>query len=347
MSKLFPAIMASIALISITFSGTISVALAKTEKPVVLRLSTFGPAVGKTERVLQKWADKVKEHSNGSVKIDCFFGGSLAKAADTRSGLELGMFDIGFVPNTETSSQVPASLLLETPMMGFTSGRMATRIWNELLESHSAFYNDFKTVKVLIAWMSNARFVHTTKQVIRMPEDLKGVRILAWGPTANAVKLLGGVPVQLPPPDMYQALDRGMVEGIVTAPFFIKLFKIDPALKTHTFGVNLGYSGFTLLMNPDSWGKLPEDVKEFMSNELKSWATEEMIIIDESSEKGIQTSWEEMSHTIVNSSLAENEAWRLAMQPLHNALIEKYEAKGVPAGDIFERIKQLIINYSK
>ena len=347
MRKLFLTIMVSITLATTAFTVTTSEAIAKTEKPIVLKLSTFGPAMGQTERVFQKWADKIKEQSKGRVKIDCFYGGSLSKASDTRSALELGVIDIGFVPTSETPGQTPASLLLETPLMGYTGGRMATHVWNELLASHSAFKNDFKTVKVLISWMSNARFIHTTKRVIRMPEDMKGARVLAWGTTANAVKLIGGVPVQVPPPAMYQALDRGMVEGIVTSPFFIKLFKIDPTLKTHTYGVDLGYAGFALLMNRDSWSKLPDDVKEFMSNELNLWATEEMIKIDETSQIGIQKSWEKMNHTIVNSTKEEMEAWRLAMQPLHKALIEKYEAKGVPAGEIFERSKQIITNFSK
>lgn len=86
---------------------------------------------------------------------------------------------------------------------------------------------------------------------------------------------------------------------------------------------------------------------------LQKWAdkvkekSKGRVKIDESFEKGIQKSWEEMNHTIVKSTKEEMEAWRLAMQPLHKALIEKYEAKGVPAGEIFERSKQIITNYSK
>lgn len=345
MRKLFVAIVLLVSMCAVTFFTTLVFAKAEADKPIVLKLSTFGPPVGATEKILQQWADMIGEKSGGRVKIDCYYGGALAKAADTRSSMEHGVFDIGFVPNTETPSLVPASLILETPMMGFTGSRMATNVWGELLKTNPIVQKDFSNVKVLMAWMANGRFIHSTKKAIRTPEDIKGVKVLAWGTAANAVELLGGAPLQQPPPDWYASLDRGLAEGIVTAPFLVSLFKIDPVLHYHTYGVDLGYAGLALLMNRDSWGKLPTDVQDLIENELNPWAVEEMVKIDERAQIGIQRAWEKKGHAIIKITPEEIRLWNQALQPLHEELIKKYEAKGIPAGELFKQIKLMIKNY--
>ena len=102
---------------------------------IKLKLSTHGPPTGEHEQIWKAWANKVGEKSGGRVTVDCYFGGALAKAADARAAVETGVVDIGFVTNTEVASQVPLSMLLETPILGFTDSRMATYVFNELINA--------------------------------------------------------------------------------------------------------------------------------------------------------------------------------------------------------------------
>lgn len=347
MRKLSVLVIVIMFLCTMVFSMAVAQPVTTPAKTITLKLSTFGPAVGDTEKILQQWADMVGQKSGGRVKIDCYYGGSLAKAADTRSAVEMGVVDIGFEPSTETPSLAPASLLLETPMMGFTGSRMATHVWGELLRTNPFIQKDFKSVNVLMAWMANGRFIHTTKKEIRVPKDMKGVRIVAWGTSANAVQLLGGVPVQQSPAELYASLDRGLAEGIVTAPFLVNLFKLDPVLHYHTYGVDLGYACLALLMNRRSWDSLPTDVQNLLEKELNPWAIEEMVKIDERSERDIQEAWRKKGYTITKISPEEIELWKQALQPLHEEVIKKYEAKGLPASEIFTLTKQMIKDYDK
>ena len=54
-----------------------------------------------------------------------------------------------------------------------------------------------------------------SKTPVRALEDLKGLKIRATGTTAKIVSALGAAPVAMPMSDSYDALSRGVAQGIV------------------------------------------------------------------------------------------------------------------------------------
>ena len=46
-------------------------------------------------------------------------------------------------------------------------------------------------------------------------EDLKGLKVRSPGSVAGMIKALGATPVSMPMPEVYQALQKGVVEGAV------------------------------------------------------------------------------------------------------------------------------------
>ena len=84
----------------------------------------------------------------------------------------------------------------------------------------------------------------------------------------NFLKSINAQPVVIPPPDVYTALERGVVDGVVWPAGLIRDWGWNEILKddvTPTF-----YQGYcVVLINLDIWKKLPEDVMKVLLNTQK------------------------------------------------------------------------------
>ncbi len=111
-----------------------------------------------------------------------------------------------------TVGKFPLTEVIDLPL-GYRSGAAATKLINE-------FYSKFKPkemdeVKVMYLMRTCTCNWSTRKKPVHKLEDLKGMKIRATGNVARIVEALGATPVAMPMPDTYDALSRGVVEGVV------------------------------------------------------------------------------------------------------------------------------------
>ena len=95
-----------------------------------------------------------------------------------------------------------------------------------VLEVYEKFKpQELSDTKVMYLHSHGPGFIHT-KGVVHKMEDLKGLKIRSHGPTAETLKCLGGTPVALPMPELYQALQKGVVQGGICPMEGMKGFRI-------------------------------------------------------------------------------------------------------------------------
>ena len=134
----------------------------------------------------------------------------------------------------------------------------------KLYERFPEIQNEYKDVHVLTVWASSPYFLITTKKQVKTMEDLKGMKIrVVGGPPTQQMKALGAVPVLIPMPDTYQALDKGVIDGMGNAWEAIYAFKLYEIVKYYTM-IPLTASYFTLSMNKQKWESLPKDIQHAM-----------------------------------------------------------------------------------
>ena len=82
------------------------------------------------------------------------------------------------------------------------------------------------------------------------------------GTSAKVVKALGGTPVAMPMPELYQALQKGCVDGGVYPMEVNKGWKMADVIDYCTLDLPIAYtSTFYVVMNKDKWNSLPKDVQ--------------------------------------------------------------------------------------
>ncbi|WP_459615007.1 TRAP transporter substrate-binding protein [Bordetella sp. 2513F-2] len=109
------------------------------------------------------------------------------------------------------------------------------------------------------AWCTQQLF---SKDPIHRIEDFKGKRLRVHNPqTAEVVNALGGKPVAMPTTEIFPALERGVIDGLFISTCVggaLEFWRIARNVQNWSLGP---INGWAILANPDSWEKLPADVR--------------------------------------------------------------------------------------
>jgi len=100
---------------------------------------------------------------------------------------------------------------------------------------------------------------------IKSINELKGMSIRVNPTTVTVIRALGGNPVQMAPAEVYQGLERNIVQGHVTPAFMLRTLGLDKVTK------HLLFPGFfdtnnVIIANLDKWKKLPKHLQDLFSD---------------------------------------------------------------------------------
>jgi TRAP-type C4-dicarboxylate transport system substrate-binding protein len=136
-----------------------------------------------------------------------------------------------------------------------------------MLEQSEEFQNEFKDYKVFNLYTADMGEIWTANKPIHTPADLAGVSLRAASPmTERTLNAYGATTANMPMPDTYDNIERGVVNGLATGPSAIPTYKLDEVVNYGTIGLNLYASAQIMCMSWDAWNKLsPEDQALFDS----------------------------------------------------------------------------------
>ena len=122
-----------------------------------------------------------------------------------------GISDITFTLPGYTSGDFPMMALTELPGTAESAEDGTRKIW-KLFDKYLA--RDFKDTKVLMLWNSNSASLMSRAKPIRTLEDLKGMRIRTPSAAQSAqLEALGAIPIDMPANQIYNNLDRGVIDA--------------------------------------------------------------------------------------------------------------------------------------
>ncbi len=165
--------------------------------------------------LLEPFKKEIEEKSKGRIKVTIHPGGALANAPAHYENVVAGAFDIGWTLQGYTPGRFPLSGIIEMPFL-WSSAQEASRVFWQLFEALPAVQNEYRAVKVLATWTHDLGQLYTTSKPARSLEDLRGLKIRAPGPVQTSMlRALGAVPLNMPASEIYDALERGVVDGLL------------------------------------------------------------------------------------------------------------------------------------
>ncbi|MBN1105600.1 MAG: TRAP transporter substrate-binding protein [Deltaproteobacteria bacterium] len=224
-----------------------------------LKFANYFPPPARHSQICVDFLAELEQRTGGKVKGKYFAGGSLLKAPAMYQGVTTGIADIGLSHVEYTPGRMPVTEAVGLPL-GYPSGWVANQVANDFY--HKFRPKEWKDVEVL--WMhTSTPNVMITKKPVRTLEDLKGMTIRAPGTVGDTVKALGATAAPTPVMEVYDAMSKGVIDG-VNIPFeTLKTFRFAEVAKFTTSSWQVGnLYPFYVIMNKNSYKKLTGEIKK-------------------------------------------------------------------------------------
>ncbi len=304
------------------------------EEVIYLTASCYLPPAHVASELMGEMMQEIEEKSNGRVKITYAAGGSILTAPQTADGVEHGLADIGLSHIGYTPGRFPVTEILDLPL-GYSSSWVGTRITQDFIAKYQP--EEWDNFKLVAAWGGSTASVNMASIPIRKLEDFKGKSMRGAGEIADALKALGSTPRDIPMAEVYEAMSKGTIDGLLVSSEVLKSFKIADVTKYTTYAPCIGNQYlFYIVMNKDKWASLPEDIQQIF-NELGPIYEEKMGLgWNIMNVEGFNLAIEQGAEYI---TLPDEEAarWKEAVQPVLEDYITKMVGKGYSEQEIREQ----------
>jgi TRAP-type C4-dicarboxylate transport system substrate-binding protein len=311
----------------------------------VLKFAQFAPPTSDLAPLYRDVAEDYAKSSGGTLKLEMHWGSSMGPTPRLYHLVRDGVADMSFYHPALTPDLFPlhqvlhTSYLVPNPMVG---ARVAMSLVPKYLEK------EHKGVKILSFLATDPDWLYTSKKPVRTLADLRGLRIRVASRSAG--KLLaqaGAVPVNIPPTEMAEALQRGTIDGIITSAAGLHQFRLGELLKYRSPLIG-GVNTFPWAINQKVYDELTPkhrtivDRRSGMSETIKTaqiWMTAR------------ETYWADYlkSSKIEDVEISpelDQRMRQLAAQETEE-LLQSLESKGLPARSFYAEAKALAAKYAK
>lgn len=295
----------------------------------VLRLAENQPETNPVTVAMHRFADLVKEYTDGAVVVEVFSGAQLGQEPETIEQAQAGVVDLARV-----NSVVMANV---SPSMGVFTLPYIFRGWDQKYavldgEVGKSVLEDLGDVGLVgFDYMdAGTRSFYTVKgKPVTKLEDLKGLKIRVQPApiSIRMVELLGAVPTPMNYGEVYSSLQTGVIDGAENdyvsyqtsahyevAPNYVEDGHLSPPA--------------LLVMNKARFDALPEDQQEAIRKAGREAALYERKIMREANEEA-EAAVEKGGATVTE---VDNASFQAAVQPIYSEfpdlqpLIEKIKA---------------------
>jgi TRAP-type mannitol/chloroaromatic compound transport system substrate-binding protein len=165
------------------------------------------------------------------------------------------------------------------------------RIMEKICAKHGVHYLGATPIEAEHFW---------SKKPLRSINDLKGLKIRAGGAAAATVSALGASVVTIPGAEIYQALERGVIDACEFTTLTVNTnYAFHEVAKYITMPTYSGGGNYDWLVNQKAWNDLPDDLKKIVEvsvNEtsLLYWLRirqETVRVMEKLSKAGVQFVW--------------------------------------------------------
>ncbi len=319
----------SVVAVSLFFLLCVPTQAAEQAKVIALRFATFVTPMHRVSINLDLWAKEVEKRTNGRVKVTMYPSGSLVPAGQIYDSVTKGIADIGYAAISYTAGRFPLTDVVTLPL-GYTSGYEATIMAYELYKKFKP--KEFEQTQIMWLEAHGPGILHTKRPVNKL-EDVKGLRIRSTGATTRIALALGAAPVGMPMSDAYDALSRGIVEGIFCPMEALQGWKLGEVVSYTTEDYGASYSDcFYIAMNKEKWASIPEDVKPIIEKINQEWLEKQGKMWDEIDKEGREFALKR-GNKIISLSKEENARWAEKVRPTLDDYVKNVKAKGLPGDE--------------
>ena len=252
-------------------------------------LSTWGKRRGIMEG-MESFSEQISKATDGNFEVSLQYGGVLSDPKENLDGLKIGAFEAAMFCPVYHPSKTPAITGLDLPFLPVTD--LETRV-----KVHEAYLHNPAVLDELARWnayplmtalMPNYE-VMGKGEAPKSIKDWEGLRLSASGGIGDLMKSIGAIPTTVPAPEMYQSLERGVMDGVAFPyTYAFAAYKLHELADWRTEKSSLGSLTCVLVASKQAYEALPPQYRELIDR-VKHGAYKHQIdtytAIDEKNEK--------------------------------------------------------------
>jgi TRAP-type C4-dicarboxylate transport system substrate-binding protein len=227
-----------------------------------LKASDYNPPDNYITNEMERWAKELKDKTGGHLSIEVFPSSQMGPVPRQYDLARTGVADIAFVLLGSTPGRFPLSDLSQLPGL-FRTAYVASAA---LMDTYPEFLTkEYAGVKVLWLFAGPPLPVLTRKPLHALSEA-RGLRIRQPDAIhALLIDAIGAAPVGVQPGDVSDALNKGTIDGVIMGYSGVTAFQLQSVARYSTEW-NTGIVAFAMVMNQDSYDKLPPDIRKIVDD---------------------------------------------------------------------------------
>ena len=236
---------------------------------------------------VEKFAELVKQKSDGKLTVRPFPGGTLGPDLQVVSALQGGTVEMNVMNASLLAGNVKEMTLFDVPYL-FNNAKEADAIADGPIGKKLLDKLQEKGLVGLAYWDLGFRQIHTAKKPISKADDFKGVkmRVIPTPIYVDFMNALGANAVPMPFTELYTALETKAVdgqEGPYTTILTNKIYEVQKYLSAtrHIYGV------VVVLVGKKFWDQLSGDEQKILQDSCKEARDYERSISREMSPKSL------------------------------------------------------------
>jgi len=233
---------------------------------VVLKVHHFLPATSNPQvKLIQPWCDKIAKESNDRLKCQIFpamqLGGTPPQLFDQARD---GVADLVWTVPTYAAGRFSKSEVFELPFMTHDARSGSQALWTYVQKNA---LDEFKGVRPILLHVHDGSVFHFSRKQVKALADLRGMKIrAATRINARMLAALGATPVQMPLPQVAEAMSKGVIDGAMVPWEGVPAIKLHEIAKYHleapAGAPQFSNTIFVIAMNPARYDSLPADLKK-------------------------------------------------------------------------------------
>jgi TRAP-type C4-dicarboxylate transport system substrate-binding protein len=297
-------------------------------KPITIKFGTdlppgLPPVVG-----VHWWAEEVTKATEGRVTVEMYPASSLCTQDAALESVLSGVADMYLLSISSHRKIFPVNEITGLPGVGFPDDTLEANTAHmntffELLDKYPAAAAEYKDFGPMFFYIIYSEAYLMSKPEIRVPADIKGMKVGSNGIRLELVEMLDGAAVSDIPPLAYEKLQTGVTEATFAAISAVHDFQLYE-VTDHAFDLPFGGGGMPCVINKDTWSKIsPKDQQIMMDLATEGAKISHQALADlnnlswqEMDEFGMRVTptteeaalWEEQFKVLWDKWLAENEA---------------------------------------
>jgi TRAP-type transport system periplasmic protein len=220
-------------------------------------LSAWGPEHPAPPVMLVPYINKLNERAKDKLKLT-WVGPEAVPPFEQLRPVSQGLFDMGFTHPAYHAGEIAFANGTDL-IRGTAKAKRDAGVYKFIDETYRRRVN-----LVFLAGFPDYAGYHLIMKKKLDKADLKGLKIRTTPFYEPFVRALGGASVTIKTPEIYSALEKGVVDGAAHPVFGVldyKWFEVSKYLVRPAYGETT----YQLFVNADKWNKLPADIQKLMT----------------------------------------------------------------------------------